>query len=162
MFGSSKNTDDTKKTTSPTISSTGALNALVKGTVVEGSVRCDSDLRVDGTIKGKLTCQAKVIIGPTGFVEGEIRCQNAVIEGRFKGVLFVSELLNVRETAEVDGEISTNKLLVQSGAKFNVACKMETGGTANGAAKNFDSKTQQDAATTTANKVAGGKAEIGN
>src|SRR5215207_1427706 len=113
MFGSTKESDDSKKST-PIGSSSNALNALVKGTVVEGTVRCENDLRVDGTIKGNLTCLAKVIIGPTGAVEGEIRCQNAVIEARFKGVLHVDELLNVRETADVEGEITTNKLLVQS------------------------------------------------
>ena len=84
MFGSNKNTEEVKAT--PT-STPNALNALAKGTVVEGSIRCDNDLRIDGTIKGKLICQAKVIIGPTGAVEGEIQCQNAVIEGRFKGNL---------------------------------------------------------------------------
>jgi cytoskeletal protein CcmA (bactofilin family) len=159
MFGNTKSTDDTKKTSTPS-PSTGALNALVKGTVIEGNVRCDSDLRVDGTIKGKLNCQAKVIIGPTGAVEGEIRCQNAVIEGRFKGNLHVTELLNVRETAEVDGEIVTNKLLVQSGARFNVSCKMDVGGT-NGAAKIQDLKPSNDAPNA-AKAVADGKAEVRN
>lgn len=158
MFGSTKESEDTKKTTSTLPSS--ALNALVKGTVVEGSLRCDSDLRVDGTIKGKLYCQSKVIIGPTGSVEGEIRCQNAVIEGRFKGILSVTELLSVKETAEVEGEIVTNKLLVQSGARFNVSCKMETG-LSNGAVKQFEGKTTNDTAAA-AEKVAGGKAEIRN
>lgn len=157
MFGNNKNTEDSKKPAAA-LPSGSALNALVKGTVVEGAVRCDHDLRVDGMIKGKLTCKAKVIIGPTGSVEGEIHCQNAVIEGRFKGILQVSELLNVRETAEVDGEISTNKLLVQSGARFNVSCKMEVGNTpANGAAKNIDVKSSNDAP-----QVAGGKTEVRN
>ncbi|MCY7327184.1 MAG: polymer-forming cytoskeletal protein [Saprospiraceae bacterium] len=155
MFGNTKNSEEIK-----TPSVAGALNALVKGTLVEGTVRCDSDLRVDGTIKGKLTCKSKVIIGPTGVVEGEIECQNAVIEGRFKGVLTVSELLNVRETAEMDGEIVTNKLLVQSGARFNVSCKMEVGKT-NGAVKDFDPKAPNDAANT-AKQVIGGKAEVRN
>jgi cytoskeletal protein CcmA (bactofilin family) len=160
MFGSNKNAEDTKKNLS-SIPTSGALNALVKGTLVEGTVRCENDLRVDGTIKGKLVCQAKVIIGPTGAVEGEIQCQNAVIEGRFKGILQVSELLNVRETAEVEGEITTNKLLVQSGARFNVSCKMEVGAS-NGSMKGFDSKTSQNDASATAGKIAGGKAEVRN
>lgn len=160
MFGNSKETEDSKKTVAA--ASTGALNALVKGTVIEGTVRCDSDLRVDGAIKGKLSCQSKVIIGPTGSVDGEIRCQNAVIEGKFKGNLYVTELLNVRETAEVDGEITTNKLIVQSGAKFNVACKMEVGGTSNGTVKHFDIKSSTDATSTTAKAVATGTAEVRN
>jgi cytoskeletal protein CcmA (bactofilin family) len=135
MFGSSKNTDDSKSNTSSTNASSG-LNALVKGTTVEGTVRCDSDIRVDGTIRGKLICKAKVIVGPTGVIEGEVTCQNAVVEGRVKGIVSVTELLNIRETADVDGDISTGKLLVQSGAKFNVACKMDQGASSNGAAKN--------------------------
>ena len=155
MFGSTKNTEDSK----PTLPSGSALNAIVKGTTIEGNIRCESDLRIDGSIKGKLTCTSKIIIGPTGAVEGEIRCQNAVIEGRFKGVMQVSELLNVKETAEIDGEITTNKLLVQSGAKFNVSCKMETG--ANGIAKITDGKIQNNTADATA-KVIGGKAEVRN
>ena len=156
MFGNGKNTEEPKKTSPATPSS--ALNVLVKGTALEGTLRCESDLRVDGSIKGKLNCQAKVIIGPTGSVDGEIHCQNAVIEGVFKGKLTVTELLNVRETAEVDGEINTNKLIVQSGAKFNVSCRMEIGAT-NGASKNFEGKPAQDVATKV---VAGGKAQVGN
>ena len=160
MFGNSKETEDSKK--NPASSPSGALNALVKGTVIEGTVRCDNDLRVDGTIKGKLSCQSKVIIGPTGAVEGEIRCQNAVIEGRFKGTLYVTELLNVREKAEVDGEITTNKLIVQSGAKFNVACKMEVGASNTGTVKHFDLKSATDATSTTAKTVATGTAAVRN
>jgi cytoskeletal protein CcmA (bactofilin family) len=158
MFGNNKSSDDPKSTpTSPA----GTLNTLVKGTVLEGNIRCESDLRVDGTIKGKLSCQAKVIIGPSGLVDGEITCQNAVIEGRFKGNLRVTDLLNIRETAEVDGEITTNKLLVQSGARFNVSCKMESG-MSNGSSKQFDNKTTVNAAAEAAGKIAGGKAEIRN
>ncbi len=101
-----------------------SLNTLVHGTVVEGAIKAENDIRVDGTIKGSLTCNAKVIIGPTGSIEGEVRCVNAVIEGSFEGTLTVAESLNVRETAKINGDVKTNKLIVQSGAVFNVTCKM--------------------------------------
>lgn len=101
-----------------------AFNSLVQGTIVEGTVRSESDIRVDGLIKGKLFCDAKVVIGPTGQVEGEIRCGNAVVEGKFEGIFVVTELLSVRENAVVSGEVTTGKLLVQSGAIFNVTCNM--------------------------------------
>jgi len=135
MFGNknSKETPATKSkngTPASPSSSSGsshALNSLVQGTTVEGTIKADSDIRVDGTIKGKLFCDAKVIIGPTGQIEGEVKCQNAVIEGKFDGVLQVSELLNVRETAQITGDVTTGKLIVQSGAVFNVTCSMEGG-----------------------------------
>ena len=132
MFGSNNNKKEASKSkakSSTIISSSNShsLNSLVQGTVVEGSVKSVSDIRVDGTIKGKLICDSKVIIGPTGFVEGEIRCKNAVIEGKFEGNLEVAELLNIRESAKISGDVTTNKLIVQSGAVFNVACTMGAG-----------------------------------
>jgi cytoskeletal protein CcmA (bactofilin family) len=147
MFGSSKKSEEIAKNTTG-VAVTGALNALVKGTLVEGVLRCDHDLRVDGTVKGKLSCRAKVIIGPTGVVEGEIRCLNAVIEGRFNGTLSVCELLHVRETAEVEGNITTHKLVIQAGARFNVSCKMDAAA-ANTTVKHFEGKPSNDATTTT-------------
>ena len=155
MFGRSS-TEEKRLPALVSSTPSNALNAIVKGTVVEGTIKCENDLRVDGHIKGKLNCSAKVIIGPTGSVEGEIRCQNAVIEGKFHGVLHVSELLHVRDTALVDGDIFANKLTVQSGARFNAACKMESGLGGNGSAKNFDGKNTAHAA------VAGGKTEVRN
>lgn len=101
-----------------------ALNSLVQGTKVEGEIESENDIRIDGVVKGKLKCNAKIIIGPSGYVEGEVTCKNAIIEGRLEGTMHVEELLNVRETAEVNGDIFTNKLIVQSGAIFNVGCQM--------------------------------------
>lgn len=125
MFGSNKKEDAKSKGNAIIPASTShSLNSLVGGTVINGAVNSDSDIRIDGTIEGKLFCKAKVIIGPTGFVHGEIRCENAVIEGKFEGQLFISELLNIRESADIKGEVHTNKLIVQSGAAFNVSCQM--------------------------------------
>ncbi|MFK7932817.1 MAG: polymer-forming cytoskeletal protein [Saprospiraceae bacterium] len=127
MFGSSKNNkskETAKSGTSAKTTASSGLNTLVRGTAVEGNITAESDFRVDGKIKGTLTCKAKVIIGPSGIIEGEVRCQNAMIEGRLDGKIVVSELLNVRETAKINGEVKTNKLIVQAGAEFNVTCVM--------------------------------------
>ncbi len=126
MFGSNKTKEESKAATGTGLpTNPNALNSLVKGTYVEGNVKAENDIRVDGTIKGNLQCKAKVIIGSSGFIDGEVRCANAVIEGRFHGTLIVSELLSVKESAEVIGDIRTNKLTVQSGAVFSAICKME-------------------------------------
>ncbi len=99
--------------------SSSSHNSLVQGTIVEGTVTSESDIRIDGTIKGKLHCGAKVIIGPTGAIDGEVKCEQAVIEGKFQGTLIVAELLNIRESATIDGEVSYQQLIVQSGARIS-------------------------------------------
>ncbi len=122
MFGNNKK--ESPKGPGNGSSTPHSLNSLTQGAAVEGFIKADSDLRVDGKIKGTLHCAAKLIIGPSGHVEGEIRCKNAVIEGKFSGHLEVEELLNVRETAKIEGDIIVQKLVVQTGAVFNVTCIM--------------------------------------
>lgn len=131
MFGGSNKKETSKAgSASGSLGTVNSFNTLVTGTVVEGTVKSEKDIRIEGTVKGKLHCDAKLVIGPTGRIEGEVRCANAVIEGHFEGTIFVAELLNIRESASVSGEVTTSRLVVQSGATFNVTCTMAGGGPA--------------------------------
>jgi cytoskeletal protein CcmA (bactofilin family) len=99
-------------------------NAIITGTKIEGNIIAGSDIRIDGELVGDLDCKGRVVIGPEGSIKGNVTCQNAVIEGSFEGKLNVQELLNVRETAKILGDIQTEKLMVQAGAIYNVNCSM--------------------------------------
>lgn len=124
MFGSkSKDNNNTKASLKPM--TTPSINSLVVGTTVEGTIHSDHDIRIDGQVKGVIKCKAKVIIGPSGIVDGEIYCQNAMIEGTFQGVIKVKDTLQIKDEAKVEGDIQTDKLSVQPGAVFNVSCVMD-------------------------------------
>ena len=120
----SKENGSSSSSSSSAASVSGSTNSVVAGTNIEGTIKAGSDIRIDGTLIGKLDCKGRVIIGPEGKVEGEIICQNAVIEGSFQGKINVKELLNVRENANIQGDVVTDKLLVQPGAIYNVNCSM--------------------------------------
>ena len=126
MFGNKKEekTGNTMSTSSNSSAPSGAINSLVQGTKLEGKVNAGSDIRIDGELIGSLNCKGRVIIGKSGKIDGDIDCQNAIIEGVFNGNIKVAETLTVKETAKVEGDVSTNKLLVQPGAIFNVSCNM--------------------------------------
>jgi len=126
MFGNTKNEQKPKANGVISTASTTSSNSLVQGTNVEGTLQADKDIRIDGTLKGTLHCKGKVIIGPTGYIVGDVTCENAVIEGRFEGILIVGDVLHVKETAKIEGDVSTQKLVVQPGSIFNVKCKMGT------------------------------------
>ena len=123
MFNASKS-ELKGKTNGIVSSSSSSSNSLVQGTNIEGSLQADKDIRIDGTLTGTLNCKGKVIIGPTGYISGDVQCENAVIEGRFEGMMMVSDVLHVKETARVEGDVTTQKLVVQPGSIFNVKCKM--------------------------------------
>lgn len=124
MFKNKKKETNSGANTPSISGSSGSTNSLVSGTSVEGTIIANSDIRIDGSLKGILDCKGRVIIGPDGSVDGEISCENAVIEGRFSGKLKVKDLLNVRENANIQGDVQTDKLLVQPGAVYNVSCSM--------------------------------------
>jgi cytoskeletal protein CcmA (bactofilin family) len=111
-----------KKENKPAIPN--AMNQVGQGTVINGDVTSEGDMRIDGKVVGTVTSRSKVVLGATGIIEGDIVCQNAYIDGRVKGNIEVSELLILSKTAHVMGDIKIKKLVVEEGAKFNGSCTM--------------------------------------
>lgn len=101
------------------------INLLGAGTVVKGEIRVNGDFRIDGTLIGSIECKGKIVVGPSGSIDGEIQCQNADFSGEVKANVKVSELLTLKETAKFSGDIVTSKLAIEPGAKFSGTCRME-------------------------------------
>ena len=101
-----------------------AYNLVDSGTVITGDIKTEGNIRVDGTLEGSVNAKGKVVVGPTGKIEGEIYCQNADISGTLKAKITVSELLSLQATANLLGDIVTNKLKIEPGANFTGSCSM--------------------------------------
>ena len=106
------------------IPETQSINQLGAGTVINGDVKSNGDIRIDGTIKGSIESKGKIVVGSSGHVEGDVTCQNAVISGMVKVKIQVAELLELKSSAKFSGEITTNKLAIEPGAKFSGTCNM--------------------------------------
>jgi cytoskeletal protein CcmA (bactofilin family) len=102
----------------------GTVNIIGTGTSIEGDVVSSGDIRIDGTLKGTVKTSGKLVIGPSGQVEGEVNCQNADISGSILGKVNVAELLALKATARLSGEIVTGKLSIEPGADFSGSCRM--------------------------------------
>lgn len=100
------------------------INRIVEGTSIEGDIKCESNIRIDGSFVGNLTTKGRLVVGPTGKIEGTVNCQNAEIEGLVKGKVFVQQLLSLKGSAKVEGDIFTDKLAVEPGSSFTGACNM--------------------------------------
>lgn len=100
-------------------------NTIAQGTAFTGDLTSEGDFRIEGVINGSLTTSGKVVIGKTGAVEGTLSCDNADVEGKFKGTLNVSDTLNLRSSAHIEGDVQIGKLSVEPGATFNASCLMK-------------------------------------
>ena len=101
-----------------------STNTIGKGTVLEGSIETYGNIRIEGKVIGNIKSKSKIALGHSSHVQGNITAQNADLEGEVKGRIEISEVLVLKSTAVVNGDIVTGKLVVEPGAMFNGSCKM--------------------------------------
>ena len=75
------------------------------GTTLKGDIKSNNDLRIDGTVIGNINSNAKIIVGTSGVVEGDI-------------------MLQLRGDSTVTGNIYAGKLQIEPTATFNGQCHM--------------------------------------
>lgn len=117
-----------KKRTTVAPDSPDRLNVIVEGSKVIGDMITESNLRIDGVVEGNVTVAAKIVIGKTGQINGNLTCGDADIEGKVDGLIKVEGLLSLRSSAQIVGEITTSKLQVEEGANFSGNCTMSNAG----------------------------------
>ena len=101
-----------------------AINMIGSGTIITGDIQSKGDIRVDGTLKGSINTEGKVVLGANGTIEGDVICQDADISGTINAKITVSTLLSLKATARLNGDIVTSKLSIEPGATFTGSCSM--------------------------------------
>ena len=101
-----------------------ARNRIGPETTIKGDIISDGNFRIDGTLEGNINTKGKVVVGEKGLIQGEVFCQNADVEGTIKGKLQVTQLLALKATANIHGDILVDKLSIEPGANFTGSCKM--------------------------------------
>jgi cytoskeletal protein CcmA (bactofilin family) len=126
MFNTKKPTTTDMITEKPNGNGGGGTGTTLisAGTTIKGDLSSNSDLRIDGTVVGNINSSAKIVIGNSGVVEGDIFGNNADIVGKISGTIKVKELLQLRGECVVNGNIYAGKLQVEPSATFNGQCHM--------------------------------------
>lgn len=101
------------------------LNVISKGTLIQGDLICEGDLRIDGEVKGTIRSRSKVMVGPEGLVDGDVECVHAEVLGRVKGSLKVQDHLYLRGNARMEGDVLTTHFEMEPSVRFNGKCTME-------------------------------------
>lgn len=132
LFGSNNTENESTSMANQSNPAQDQINLVGEGTVFEGTVRAENDVRASGTIIGTLKVEGKAMIAESGSVEGEIIATNADIAGQVQGEIHIEERLVLKSSARVDGNIETDRLVVEEGAQFSGECRMGTPVSVNG------------------------------
>ena len=114
---------DNRKGKTPDLSN--QQNRISQGTKIIGDITSQGGFRIDGEVEGNIKTPNKVVIGKSGIVKGSLHCKDADIEGAIHGNVTISNLLSLKSTAHIDGEVVVSKLAVEPGATFNASCEMK-------------------------------------
>jgi cytoskeletal protein CcmA (bactofilin family) len=96
-----------------------------KDTEIIGDIRFKDSFRIDGKFKGKILSGSSLIIGETGDVEADIEAGSISINGKVKGTLSATELIEIFSQGRVIGKMVAPKLIIEEGAFFQGSCQME-------------------------------------
>lgn len=104
--------------------STKDLNLIGQGTTIEGKIRSQGSVRVDGRVVGDIHAYDAVSIGLSGEVDGNISAKNITVGGKVRGSLTAEEKLVFLTQAIVQGDIRAARLVVDEGAVLDGKCSM--------------------------------------
>jgi len=100
-------------------------NVLAAGTLITGEIKSDGDFRVDGSIDGTIEIKGRIVVGQSGKINGTMICTNAEVEGSLSGTIQVNDLLSLKATAQIKGDVTVGKLAIEPGANFDATCSMK-------------------------------------
>lgn len=101
-----------------------SINLIGNGTSIIGNITSNGDMRIDGTLKGNISISGKLVVGSSGTIEGNVMCQNADVSGIINGKVTVTELLSLKATSKLLGDIVTGKITIEPNAIFTGTCNM--------------------------------------
>ena len=104
--------------------SSGEITHLSSSTVIEGDIILDNDIRIAGTVVGKIDTKGALIVELTGKIKGEVKVGSATIAGRINGNIECEGLMTLENRSCFVGDIKTRQLVINENAEFRGNCAM--------------------------------------
>jgi cytoskeletal protein CcmA (bactofilin family) len=101
---------------------------LGKGSEFEGKLTFEGQVRIDGKFKGQIITKDALVIGDGARVNGEIQAGTVVINGTVEGNVRATQLVELKSTGRIKGDVETPALTMERGAIFDGNSKMDTKG----------------------------------
>lgn len=117
--------DDPKGTTKADVRrADGGLSIIASGTVVSGDVRTDGTVKIEGEVLGNVHAGQQVLLARGSRVKGDVETREAVIGGLVEGAIRATERVEIQATAIVQGDITTQRIVIAEGGQVNGGLEM--------------------------------------
>jgi cytoskeletal protein CcmA (bactofilin family) len=116
-----------KRVGRPEVNKSEEIHALLgPQTTVEGSLKVDGIVRIDGHLKGSIASEGcTMIVGEKAFIEADITVYSITVSGEVKGNVNASHRIQLCPTARVFGDLHAPEVLVDAGAVLDGRCTIK-------------------------------------
>jgi len=97
-----------------------------EGTVLEGNIKCNGAVRIDGTVNGDINSESDIFIGEKAIIKGNLYGNSIYISGRVDGNIYSKSSIHLFSTACIEGDIEAFSIVTDEGAVFNGKCSILT------------------------------------
>jgi cytoskeletal protein CcmA (bactofilin family) len=99
-----------------------------KSVVIKGELSGSEDLYLDGEVEGNIDLRnSNLVIGPNGRVRAHVLAKDVVIHGKVDGNVTGMEKVELKKSALVNGDINTQRIVIEDGAFFKGAIDIRKG-----------------------------------
>ena len=116
--GEGKNESKSKGSSGSSASLTGNKNVLSNDVEIKGKLRFSRDLIIDGRIEGEVNSEGDLTGGENSHIIGDIKTRSVIVYGKVQGNITVTDRCELKQKAELNGDITASKLAIEEGAVF--------------------------------------------
>ena len=91
---------------------------FLKNTVIDGSIKSEKDVCLEGIIRGDVHSARRVIVNKQAIIDGDVECDELFLKGEITGNVCVTRKTIMEEEAVIDGGLITESLQICPGAKI--------------------------------------------
>ena len=101
------------------------LSIVAVGMEINGRLDTNGVVKVEGTVRGSIRAERQVLVAKGGVVDGDVFTKEAIIGGEVSGAIYADDRVEVQTLSRINGDITTQKLMVQEGGDVNGQVRME-------------------------------------
>jgi cytoskeletal protein CcmA (bactofilin family) len=88
-----------------------------RSVVIKGELSGSEDLYLDGQVEGSIELRDhSLTVGPNGTVKANVSAKGVVIQGKLDGSVTASDRVELRQSAVVTGDVTTQRISIEEGA----------------------------------------------
>jgi cytoskeletal protein CcmA (bactofilin family) len=106
------------------LSTADSTSVVSRNARIEGDIRGNENIIVEGFIKGTIQLDGDVYVGITGMVEADIEAFNVFIEGQVTGNIKARDRLEIQSSGKMTGDISARSIDIKDGSAFEGRSRM--------------------------------------